>query len=164
MGGGSSLLYISIAYYMQKGGEGVQKSCKNAYVISGRPLSTGTRQAYRLLITVCLSPLTSEKYAGVIPESSFTQNQEPIPLAFTCTYLWLVLGLLFFHRHFSLPPYYHQNLMTHLLTILLYLNKYFEAHFPPNALNLHVFQILRISIEYQMEYQCSKYIWKEINF
>ena len=36
----SSLLYISIAYYMQKGGEGVQKACKIAYVINGRPLTT----------------------------------------------------------------------------------------------------------------------------
>ena len=36
--GGSSLLYFSIAYYMQKGGgEGVQITCKNAYVINGRP-------------------------------------------------------------------------------------------------------------------------------
>ena len=34
--GGSSLLFISIAYYMQKGGEGVKKACKNAYVINGR--------------------------------------------------------------------------------------------------------------------------------
>ena len=37
-GGGSSLLYISIAYCMQKGGEGVQIACKIAYVINGRPL------------------------------------------------------------------------------------------------------------------------------
>ena len=37
MGGGSSLLYITIAYYMQKGGEGVQIACKDAYVINGRP-------------------------------------------------------------------------------------------------------------------------------
>ena len=37
-GGGQSLLYISIAYYMQKGGEGVQIACKNSYVINGRPL------------------------------------------------------------------------------------------------------------------------------
>ena len=36
-GGGLSLSYISIAYYMQKGGEGVRKVCKNAYVINGRP-------------------------------------------------------------------------------------------------------------------------------
>ena len=37
-GGGSNLLYISIAYYMQKGGEGVQTACKIAYVLNGRPL------------------------------------------------------------------------------------------------------------------------------
>ena len=43
-GGGQSLLYISIAYYMQKGGEGVQIACKNAYVINGRP-PTGLRQS-----------------------------------------------------------------------------------------------------------------------
>ena len=35
----SNLLYIYIAYYMQKGGEGVQIACKIAYVINGRPLS-----------------------------------------------------------------------------------------------------------------------------
>ena len=35
--GGVSFLYISIAYYMQKGGEGVQKACKNVCVINGRP-------------------------------------------------------------------------------------------------------------------------------
>ena len=36
--GGSSLLYISIAYNMQKkkGGEGVQMACKIAYVLNGR--------------------------------------------------------------------------------------------------------------------------------
>ena len=33
-GGGSSLLYISIAYNMQKGGEGVQIACKIAYVLN----------------------------------------------------------------------------------------------------------------------------------
>ena len=39
-GGGTSILYISITYYMQKkGGEsGVKKACKNVYVINGRPL------------------------------------------------------------------------------------------------------------------------------
>ena len=36
-GGGSSLLYISIAYYIQKVGKGVKKACQNAYVINGRP-------------------------------------------------------------------------------------------------------------------------------
>ena len=35
---GSSLLYISIAYYMQKGGGWVQITCKIAYVLNGRPL------------------------------------------------------------------------------------------------------------------------------
>ena len=35
--GGSSLLYISINHYMQKGGEGVQIACKTACVINGRP-------------------------------------------------------------------------------------------------------------------------------
>ena len=38
-GVGSSLLYISIAYYMQKGGEGVQIACNIMYVLNGRPLS-----------------------------------------------------------------------------------------------------------------------------
>ena len=33
---GSSLLYISIAYYMQKGGGWVQIACKTAYVLNGR--------------------------------------------------------------------------------------------------------------------------------
>ena len=36
-GGGSSLPYISIAYNMQKGGEGVQKVCKLMYVLNERP-------------------------------------------------------------------------------------------------------------------------------
>ena len=40
-GGGSNVLYISIAYYMQKGGggEGVQIACEVAYVLNGRPLT-----------------------------------------------------------------------------------------------------------------------------
>ena len=33
-GGGSCLLYVSIAYYRQKGGEGVQIACKIAYVLT----------------------------------------------------------------------------------------------------------------------------------
>ena len=36
-GGGSSLLYISIAYYMQKAGKGVQIARKIAYILNGRP-------------------------------------------------------------------------------------------------------------------------------
>ena len=35
---GSSLLYISIAYYMQKGGGWVQIACKIAYILNGRSL------------------------------------------------------------------------------------------------------------------------------
>ena len=35
---GSSLLYISIAYYMQKGVGWVQIACKIGYVLNGRPL------------------------------------------------------------------------------------------------------------------------------
>ena len=34
-GGGSDLLYISIAYYIQKGGGWVQIACKIAYVLNG---------------------------------------------------------------------------------------------------------------------------------
>ena len=37
--GGSSLLYISIAYHMQKGGGWLQIACKIAYVLNGRPLT-----------------------------------------------------------------------------------------------------------------------------
>ena len=33
----SSLLYISIEYYMQIGVEGVQIACKIAYILNGRP-------------------------------------------------------------------------------------------------------------------------------
>ena len=35
---GSSLLYISIAYHMQKGGGWVQIACKIVYVLNGRSL------------------------------------------------------------------------------------------------------------------------------
>ena len=40
---GSSLLYISIAYNMQKRGEGVQIACKNVCVINGSPLCINKR-------------------------------------------------------------------------------------------------------------------------
>ena len=53
--GGSSLLYISIAYYMQKGGEGVQIACKNVYVINGRPL----------LLTTNLSQNVTGSFEGI---------------------------------------------------------------------------------------------------
>ena len=42
---GSSLLYISIAYYMQKGGGWVQIACKIVYVLNGRPLSVSKRES-----------------------------------------------------------------------------------------------------------------------
>ena len=35
---GSSLIYISIAYYMQKWGGWVQIACTISYVLNGRPL------------------------------------------------------------------------------------------------------------------------------
>ena len=40
---GSSLLYIFIAYYMQKGDGWVQIACKIAYALNGRPLSKNRR-------------------------------------------------------------------------------------------------------------------------
>ena len=42
---GLSLLYISIEYYMQKGGWWVQIACKIAYILNGRPL--GIHQDYQ---------------------------------------------------------------------------------------------------------------------
>ena len=53
---GSSLLYISIVYYMQKVGGWVQIACKIAYVLNGRPqmcrLSNGHtgEMCYRILL------------------------------------------------------------------------------------------------------------------
>ena len=49
---GSSLLYISIAYYMQKGGGWVQIACKIAYVLNGRPLSLAHRMIERLFLNI----------------------------------------------------------------------------------------------------------------
>ena len=46
----SNLLYISIAYYMQKWGQGVQIACKNAYVINGRPLNLVNNKWRRLVL------------------------------------------------------------------------------------------------------------------
>ena len=37
MPGWSHILYIFTAYYMQKGGKGVQIACKISYVLNGRP-------------------------------------------------------------------------------------------------------------------------------
>ena len=53
--GGSSLLYISIAYFMQKGGEGVQIACKIAYVFNGRPLKSVRAKSVQSCITLPFS-------------------------------------------------------------------------------------------------------------
>ena len=50
--GGSSLLYISIAYYMQKGEERVQIACKIAYLLNGRPLSGKLRNGIDCSATI----------------------------------------------------------------------------------------------------------------
>ena len=50
--------------------------------------------------------MTSGNYAGLRPLCAPDQNQEQIHLAVTCAYLWLVVGLLFFHHYFSHPPYW----------------------------------------------------------
>ena len=70
-------------------------------------VTTGNRQVGRLLIAgyLCLSLLTIGFCTGLRPVCAPTHNQEPIHLACTCAYLWLVVGQLFFHRYFSLPPY-----------------------------------------------------------
>ena len=52
-GGGSTLLYISIAYNMQKGGEGVQIACKVAYVLNGRPLTGFQKQLTIMILNYC---------------------------------------------------------------------------------------------------------------
>ena len=49
MGGGSCLLYISLAYYMQKGGGWVQIACKIAYILNGRPPAGNSKGK----ITIC---------------------------------------------------------------------------------------------------------------
>ena len=57
-GRGGGLLYISIAYYMQKMKEGVQIACKIAYVIDGRP------PRYTL---TCIGPATHCDKMGHFP-------------------------------------------------------------------------------------------------
>ena len=53
---GSSLLFISIAYYMQKGGGWVQIACKIAYILNGRPhkpvAAVGEREGGVQLLTM----------------------------------------------------------------------------------------------------------------
>ena len=55
-GGVKSHIYISIAYYMQTKREGVQISCKIAYVLNGRSLMFHMlRQCYILTVNIILS-------------------------------------------------------------------------------------------------------------
>ena len=51
---GLSPLYISIAYYMQKGGGWVQIACKIAYVLNGSPLGN---MIFILHVCVCVCPV-----------------------------------------------------------------------------------------------------------
>ena len=44
-----------------------------------------------------LSLLTSGNYAGLTPVGAFPWNHRPVCLVFSCTYLWMIVGLLFFH-------------------------------------------------------------------
>ena len=48
---------------------------------------------------------------GLRPVCSLTQNQETIRPAFTCTHLWLILGLPYSTAIFSHTPYWHVNSM-----------------------------------------------------
>ena len=48
----SSLPYMSIAYYMQKGEEGLQIACTIAYVINGRPLIIKSITIFRKILLV----------------------------------------------------------------------------------------------------------------
>ena len=55
---GSRLVYITIAYYMQKGGgsEGVQIACRNKYVINARSHSNTSHYSqvsYRVSGNIC---------------------------------------------------------------------------------------------------------------
>ena len=55
---GSNLLYISIAYYMQKGGGWVQIACKIAYVLNGRPLEYKWKKMAKILLKLfCYCPM-----------------------------------------------------------------------------------------------------------
>ena len=63
------------------------------------------RQGDRLLVLGgCTHMLMTSEITGHLPQCVVTQNQEPIRPAFTCTYLWLVVGLSFSHRCFPIGP------------------------------------------------------------
>ena len=109
----SNIKKLSIAYYFQKCCERpigrVRKNSGGKRQAWYQPqVTTGTHQAYRLLIAayLCLSLLTSA-FSLVVHLSRQTQRrQRRKSPAIYLYYLWLVLGLLFFHRYFSLPPYF----------------------------------------------------------
>ena len=56
---GLCLLYISIAYYMQKGGGWVQIACKIAYVLNGRPQMTLPAAAPIYYLCIMVPPCIS---------------------------------------------------------------------------------------------------------
>ena len=61
---GSSLLYITIAYYMQKGGGWVQIARKIAYVLNGRPLNIviHTLNAVHEVLPQCAAALQCQTF------------------------------------------------------------------------------------------------------
>ena len=64
------------------------------------------RRSLSLLAPLCLTTQVTDQriFTGLTPVCSPTQNQEPILPAFSCIYLWLVVGLLIFHRYSMHPP------------------------------------------------------------
>ena len=73
---GSSLLYISIAYYMQKGGGWVQITCKIAYVINGRSPRWAKRiQAIQYCRTSNIIACRIEKPGYMLKEKVYPRNK-----------------------------------------------------------------------------------------
>ena len=70
-----------------------------------------------------LSLLTSGNYAGLTPVGAFAWNHRPVRLVFSCTYLWMVVGLLFFHisidRGFNWLSSYVKHIVVHGMLIYL---------------------------------------------
>ena len=62
---GSSLLYISIAFYMQKGGGWVQIACKIAYVLNGRPLFSLILSSCNVRSRTTLSAIWQRVYMSI---------------------------------------------------------------------------------------------------
>ena len=70
-----------------------------------------------------LSLLTSGNYAGLTPVGAFPWNHRPVRLVLSCTYLWMVVGLLFFHisidRGFNWLSSYVKHIVVHGMWIYL---------------------------------------------